>query len=109
MTLAGRMVGLLIWIVMIPVAAVVVAFAVSNRQPIGLDLWPLPYQIEAPVYLVVLLAMLAGFLVGGFVAWTSSLRRRRRAVARVKARAEEEKTQAVAEAGTAVATAPPQS
>jgi uncharacterized integral membrane protein len=81
-------VKLLSWIVMVPFAAAVVAFAVANRGGVELDLWPLPYRLESPVFAVVLASALAGFVAGGIVAWISGGRSRRRA--RQKAREAEE-------------------
>jgi len=63
----------------IPVAVVAVVFALMNRQAMTLELWPLPFTLEAPVFLVVYLALLAGFLIGGLTAWLSGGGARRRA------------------------------
>lgn len=67
------------WIVTIPVALAAVLFAVSNRDVVTLSLWPLPFTLAAPVYLATLVALLLGFLAGGFVVWNSQRRHRRRA------------------------------
>lgn len=72
------MLRILSWIVGIPVAAAVVAFAVANRGSVKLSLLPLPFEIELPLYLVVLGAMLAGLILGGLIAWLSAGRLRRR-------------------------------
>jgi uncharacterized integral membrane protein len=72
------------WIVTLPVALVVVLFAVSNREGVTVTLWPLPVRLEAPLYLVVLLALVAGFLVGELIAWINAGRARR--LARERAR-----------------------
>jgi lipopolysaccharide assembly protein A len=77
-------VRLLHWVVTLPAAAVAVSFAVSNRAGVSVTLWPLPVRLEAPLYLVVLLAVLAGFLIGEFVAWINAGRARR--LARERAR-----------------------
>jgi uncharacterized integral membrane protein len=67
------------WIVTLPIALVAILFAVSNRGGVTLSLWPLPFTLDAPLYLAALLALLAGFLAGGFVVWNSQRRHRRRA------------------------------
>lgn len=67
------------WIVTIPVTVVAVVFAVANREPVPLSFWPLPWSVDLPVYLIVLGCLLAGFLLGGFVAWVAAAPRRRRA------------------------------
>lgn len=81
---------LLSWIILLPVALAVVSFSVVNREPVGLDLWPLPYTVETPVFLIILLSVFAGFVWGGMVAWVSAMRGRRRAIAKRMAGAEEE-------------------
>jgi uncharacterized integral membrane protein len=64
------------WIITIPIALLIVSFAVSNRETVELNLWPLPFQVWAPVYLVGLLALALGFLAGGLVAWLAGRRHR---------------------------------
>jgi uncharacterized integral membrane protein len=67
------------WIVTIPVTVVVVLFTIGNLDPVTIKLWPLPWVSQPiPVYLLVLVSMLIGFIVGGIVAWVSGGRRRRR-------------------------------
>ena len=63
----------------IPVAAVFVVFAVANRHALTLDLWPLPLEIDLPVYIAVLGALVAGMVVGGSAQWISDGKWRRRA------------------------------
>ena len=70
---------LLFWIVLVPLAAVLVVFSVANRGGVTLDLWPLPYQVDLPLYLVLLGALIVGFAAGGlYVALTGAARRARR-------------------------------
>jgi lipopolysaccharide assembly protein A len=74
------------WGVTLLVAVVAIPFAVSNRQLVSLGLWPLPFLVDLPLYLLVLLMLLAGFVVGVSAAWIAGrrlrreLRRRRRRV-----------------------------
>lgn len=70
---------LLFWILGIPLIVAIVAFATSNRTPVTLDLWPLPFAIEPPAFAAVLGGALIGFLAGALCAWVSAARRRRRA------------------------------
>lgn len=65
------------WTVVIIVAAVVALFAASNRETVSLGLWPLPFLAQAPLYLVVLAALVIGFAVGAFVLWARGRGRRR--------------------------------
>lgn len=75
------------WIITIPLAVIAVLFAVSNRDPLALNLWPLPYELTVPVFVVVLVALVVGFLAGGLVAWIGG-GRYRRAARRERARAD---------------------
>ena len=63
----------------IPVAIVVVAFAVANRQSATISLWPLPWELAVPVFLAVLGALAVGALIGGAVVWFSVVKWRMRA------------------------------
>jgi uncharacterized integral membrane protein len=72
------------WFVWALLALVLVIFAVSNRVGATVTFWPLPVTLEAPLYLVVLLTLLVGFLVGELVAWINGGRARR--LARERAR-----------------------
>ncbi len=72
----ARLVG---WLFGVPALLVVVDFAVANRQPVTLELWPLPWSLAAPAFLTVLGALAAGIVVGAAVAGASGLKARRRA------------------------------
>ena len=67
------------WLVTAPLALLLIIFAVSNRDSTIVTFWPLPAELAAPLYLVVLLALLVGFLVGELVAWINGRRWRREA------------------------------
>ena len=69
----------LFWIIVVPLAVLVTVFAIANRGLITVDLWPLPFVIETPIFLLVLLCGLVGFLIGTFVAWLAGGKARRRA------------------------------
>ncbi len=58
-------------------ALAVILFAVSNRAPVTLELWPLPYRVDLGLYAVVLLAVLAGFVAGVIAAWLMAAEQRR--------------------------------
>jgi uncharacterized integral membrane protein len=72
--------------VIVVASSLLIAFAVSNRTTVSLGLWPLPFLIDLPLYLLVLLLLLAGFVAGAATAWIAGrqvrreLRRRRRRV-----------------------------
>ena len=63
--------------VAIVLALVVILFAVSNRQPVELGLWPLDGRIVVPLFVPVLVCGFATFVIGGVVSWISGSRWRR--------------------------------
>ena len=66
------------WLVTVPITAIVVIFAVANRMPVEIDLFPLPWSPVLPAYLLVLGSLFLGFLVGAGVAWLAAGPKRRR-------------------------------
>jgi lipopolysaccharide assembly protein A len=75
------------WAVIVVTSSLLIAFAVSNRAAVSLGLWPLPFLIDLPLYLLALLLLLAGFVVGAATAWIAG-RRVRRELRRRRRRAE---------------------
>ena len=71
--------GLFALFVLLPLAAVIVVFAIHNRAPVAVDLWPMTLEFAPPLYLLVLGVFVVGFLAGGLVAWLSAGRARSRA------------------------------
>ena len=67
------------WVVLALVALVLILFAVSNRESVPVELWPLPALVELPLYLVVLGTLLVGFFAGELIAWGRNWRWRREA------------------------------
>lgn len=65
------------WIAVIIAAAVLSTFAVSNRQSVSLGLWPFPYAVGLPLFLLVFIALLIGCVVGVLGAWLGGRRGRR--------------------------------
>lgn len=68
----GMLIGL-------PVALVIILFAVSNRHMVEVGFWPLPVMVEVPAYILGLATMLFGFVLGTVAAWFSGGATRRRA------------------------------
>lgn len=66
-------------IVAAPILAILVSFALSNRTPVQLGLWPADVTMELPVSLAVLIASGIAFLTGGLVVWFSYFPQRGRA------------------------------
>jgi uncharacterized integral membrane protein len=65
------------WAATLVAVGLLIPFAVSNRAPISLGLWPLPFLVDLPLYLLVLLLLLVGFVIGVGVAWLAGGRTRR--------------------------------
>lgn len=57
------------WLIMVPAFIAVIIFALNNKTPVVLDLWPFGVTVEMPVYLAFLTALVAGALIGGTAAW----------------------------------------
>jgi uncharacterized integral membrane protein len=95
------------WFVTLPAVAVLIVFAVSNRESVSVEFWPLPVRLDTPLYLVVLLALLVGFLIGELIAWINAGKARRRA--RERARRIEALERELAAAQAKAAAPPPQS
>lgn len=67
------------WLIVIPVFAVVIVFAVTNHGSTALSLWPvLTEPVMFPVYGIALIGLFIGFLLGGLASWIQNGRSRRR-------------------------------
>lgn len=73
-------------IVAIPLLLIGVLFALSNREPVKLGLWPTDYAIQVPVSIAILVAMAVAFFFGGIVLWINVLGARGRARSAERAR-----------------------
>ena len=73
---------LLTWIVLLPVAVVVVAFTIANRGAVTVSLEPLPLRLGVPLYAVAMASVLVGVVAGGAAAWARGRKWRRLARAR---------------------------
>ena len=62
------------------IAAVFILFAIHNFHTVLVDLWPAPVALKLPVFIVVFVAILMGFVGGALVAWfgAGALRRKAR-------------------------------
>ncbi len=72
------------WLLLAPLAAVALAFAIANRHvvtvvfdPFGADAPGL--QLTAPLFIVLFLAVMLGVLIGGFAAWLAQGKNRKAA------------------------------
>jgi lipopolysaccharide assembly protein A len=58
-------------------AILLILFAISNRETVSLALWPLPFLVGVPLYLLFFLTLLIGILIGVSMAWIAGRRARR--------------------------------
>jgi uncharacterized integral membrane protein len=65
------------WALTLVAVFLLIPFAVSNRAPVSLGFWPLPFLVALPLYLLVLSLLLLGFVTGAAAAWLAGRRTRR--------------------------------
>jgi uncharacterized integral membrane protein len=103
-------------LIVIPLALLIVLFAVANRAPVKVSLDPFAgdppmFAASLPLFILLLLVLIAGVMIGGIAAWMGQSRWRRRArrlSAELKtSRTENEKLRRQVEASTPAQ--PPQS
>lgn len=66
-------VKVLSWLLGLPVALLAIVFAVVNRHPVTVDIWPLPWDVSAPLYLLVLGALAIGVILGSILTWLAGV------------------------------------
>lgn len=76
------MLRLLKWLLLLPIAAIVVIFAIANRHMVKVVADPFGAQFpgltfEAPFYLVIFATLLLGVFIGGIAAWLRQGKHRR--------------------------------
>lgn len=59
------------------IAVVAIIFAIHNHAEQAVNLWPLPFIVELPLYGLVLIAIAVGFIIGAFLTWVSESKWRR--------------------------------
>ena len=64
------------------IAIFLMLFAVSNRETVSVGLWPLPFLVDVPLYLLCFLSLVIGALMGLATAWTAGHGKRRELRAR---------------------------
>ena len=67
---------LLTWIIAAPLAVAAVIFSIANRAMVTVDLWPLSWQIDLPLFILVLAGVGLGVVLGGLAALASGARAR---------------------------------
>jgi uncharacterized integral membrane protein len=61
-------------VILVPLAAVIIIFAVANRQPVTVSFDPFStaspaYAVTLPLFLLIVMLIILGVLIGGTVAW----------------------------------------
>ncbi len=64
------------WLIGLPLAVVAIVFAVANRDAVTVELWPFPWTVTLPLYLLSLGTLAVGVLIGAMFAWASGSHRR---------------------------------
>jgi lipopolysaccharide assembly protein A len=79
----GDPVRLVYWLATLAAALVLTVFAVSNPERVEISLWPF-LALQAPLFLVVIISLVLGFLLGELVAWVNGRHWRREARRRAR-------------------------
>ena len=66
------------WILTVPLAVVIVVFATANRHSVVVDLWPLEFSVDLPLFILILGCLFVGLIAGGAITWLSAARSRLR-------------------------------
>jgi uncharacterized integral membrane protein len=74
----------LAWLVLAPLAAIIVLLAVANRQPVMISLDPFLSEprtltVEIPLFILILASVIFGVVIGGIAAWLRQSKWRRHA------------------------------
>jgi uncharacterized integral membrane protein len=59
------------------IAIFLILFTVSNRETVSVGFWPLPFLIDVPLYLLCVLSLVIGALIGVAAAWMAGHGKRR--------------------------------
>jgi uncharacterized integral membrane protein len=75
---------LLIWLVLVPLAIIILAFAMANRQLVTISFDPFnaaqpAASLTLPLFVLIFILVLLGVIIGGIAAWTRQSRYRRAA------------------------------
>lgn len=94
------------WLITVPVAIIVVVFAVNNRGDANVSLWPLDLIITWPLFVFVFIGIGVGFALGAVLMWFTAAPARRRARERASRIRELERAAESTERATERATVP---
>jgi uncharacterized integral membrane protein len=73
---------LLNWLLLVPLAILLILLSVANRQPTTLSLDPMnveapAFSVELPLFILMFLILIAGILIGSFLTWVSQGKHRK--------------------------------
>jgi len=68
------------WLLLPPAAILVIAIAIDNRDPVTLSFYPLPWEMQTPLYAVLFAGIVIGLAIGLVGGWWRA--RRWRSLAR---------------------------
>lgn len=102
-------------LISIPLLIILIAFALSNQQPVTIGIWPTDIQLTVPLSVAVLVGAAIFFVLGALMTWTGAVasrgraRRAERRIREMQARIDWMRQEQVEElkTGRAVALAPP--
>jgi uncharacterized integral membrane protein len=71
-------------VILVPLAVVIIMFAVANRQSVTVSFDPFStaspaYAVTLPLFVLIVMMIILGILIGGIVAWVGQARWRRAA------------------------------
>jgi uncharacterized integral membrane protein len=64
------------WLFTVILIFIALSFALSNRQSVTVNLWPLGLALQAPLFLLTLGTLFLGLLLGAMVGWAVHLPQR---------------------------------
>jgi uncharacterized integral membrane protein len=68
-------------LVLLPIAVAIIGLAVANRAPVQMVFWPdflgAELSFTAPLFVALMLALIAGVFIGGFATWLTQSGHRR--------------------------------
>ncbi len=79
------------WILLLPAGLLAIILAVANRVRVTLSFDPLPFELELPLYVIMLASIFVGIVIGAGVMWWRDGRLRRLARRRGRETAELER------------------
>lgn len=79
------------WILLLPAGLLAIVLAVANRGRVTLSFDPLPFELELPLYVIMLASIFIGIVIGAGVMWWRDGRLRRLARRRGRETAELER------------------